>query len=180
MNALAAAAGGTLCLNTQRLPPGFQRIVQRWRRSETRVHLVLCASASDPVLETVADALVVAPLYLRWRDRVRIINNVATEAAIELGVAGKAISDADRQIILESDATTLSELEMATKRIVALRHCAVGRGGLSRAAEKLGVTHATLAEWAERRGLITVQRRNAAPRRPMPIVRSATTRSRTE
>src|ERR1041384_6488249 len=83
IDALApAAAGGTLCLHAQRPAPGFQRIVQRWRGSETRVHLVLCASASDPVLETVADALVLLPLYLRWRDRVGIFNNVAAAAAI--------------------------------------------------------------------------------------------------
>src|ERR1051325_10787746 len=138
IDALAAAAGGSLCLHAQRPAPGFQRIVQRWRGSETRVHLVLCSAASDPVLETVADSLVLVPLYLRWRDRIHIISNVATEAAIELGVEGTAVSDADRQIILASDATTLSELETATRRLVAIRHWALGWGGMVRAAEKLG------------------------------------------
>ena len=179
MHALAAAAGGTLCLHAQRLPQGFQRIVQRWRGSETRVHLVLCTSASARVLETVADALVLVPLYLRWRDRVRIIHDVAAEAAIELGIAGAAVSDADRQIILACDATTLSELETVTRRLVAIRHWAdLGRGGLTRAAEKLGIAHATLTEWAERRGLITVHHRKAVSRRPVRIVRSATARPR--
>lgn len=178
MDALAAAAGGTLCLHAQRLPQGFPLVVQRWRGSETRVHLVLCASASDPVLEAVADPLMLVPLYLRWRDRVRIINNVAAEAAIELGVAEIDVSDTDRQIILAADATTLSELETVTRRLVAIRHWAVGWGGIARAAEKLGIAHATLSEWAERRGLITVHHRKPVSRRPVRIVRSATARPR--
>jgi hypothetical protein len=139
---------------------------------------VLCASASDPVLETVTDSLVLVPLYLRWGDRVGIIDNVAAEAAIELGIVGIAVSDADRQIILASDATTLSELETATRRLVAIRHWALGCGGLTRAAEKLGIAHATLTEWAARRGLITIHHRKPVSRRPVRIVRSATARPR--
>jgi len=106
------------------------------------------------------------PLFLRWRERVRIMEEVAAEAAIELGVAARLLSDADRQVILRSEAGTLPQLETATARIVAIRHWGERRGGLVRAAEALGVTHATLAEWAERRGLITVHHRRArAPSR---------------
>jgi hypothetical protein len=178
MDALTAAAGGTVCIHAERLPQGFQPMVERWRRSETRVQLVLCSRSVDPVLTTVADSVVLPPLFLRWRERVRIMEEVAAEAAIELGVAAHLLSDADRQVILQSEAATLPQLETATARIVAIRHWGDRRGGLVRAAEALGVTHATLAEWAERRGLITVHHRRALSRRASRVAHSATARPR--
>jgi hypothetical protein len=172
MDALGAAAGGTLCLHAPRLPDEFQRMVERWRGSETRVQLVLCSRSVDPVLTTVADSLVLVPLFMRWRERVRIIDEVAAEAAIELGIAAPVVSDADRQVILAFDAATLPELETATARVVAIRHWAEHGGGIARAAQELGVGHATLAEWAERRGLITVCHRQVPFRRRSKIARA--------
>jgi hypothetical protein len=171
MAALAAAAGGTLCVPNDRLPLGFEGMIEHWRRSETRVQLVLFTRAVDPALTAVTDALVLAPMFLRWRDRFRIIDEVAADAALAFGIPVRLVSDADRRVILASDAATLPALETATVRIVALRHWADDWGGLTRCASELGMARAALAEWAERRGLIEIRHRTGGVRRGARIER---------
>jgi hypothetical protein len=149
MAAFTAAAGGSLCFAARRLPEGFERMVERWRRSEARVQLILCDRAGDPVLLTAADSIVLPPMSVRGRDRLRIIAEIAGDAAAELGVDAKSFTDADRRRVLESDAATLPDIERAIHRIIALRHW-----GVTPASRKLGMSHGALFEWAVRRGLV--------------------------
>lgn len=149
--ALAAAAGGTLCVPIRNRPQGFERMVERWRGSEARVQLVLCEPTRDEVLDVEADAIELRPLVLHPRDRSRIIDEVAAEAAAELGVKVSIVSAADRRILLQSDAATLPALEKAMRRVFAIRHC---DNQLTRAAQQLGMDRYSLDKWARRRGFI--------------------------
>jgi hypothetical protein len=159
MDALAAAAGGTLCLHAKRLPEGFESMVERWRGSAARVQLVVCDRAADPVVSTLAESIDVPPIFLRSRDLQRIIAEIAADAATELGVAPYRFTEDDARLVLDSDATALPELERAIYRIVALRHWAV-----TPASRKLGISHAALFEWAIRRGLVYAVPRTDPPR----------------
>jgi len=163
--ALIAAAGGTLCVSTDRLPEGFEQMISRWRESKARIQLMLCAPSMSPVLSAASDPIVVVPLSMRWHDRFRIMNDVITETAAEFGIPAIEISRADRELIVASEAETLPELETTTARVVAIRHWAEGWGGLGRAAGALGISRASLAECAERRGLIAVRHRGKAGQR---------------
>jgi hypothetical protein len=168
LDALAKAAGGTLCIPEDRLPDDFDLMMSRWQESSVRVQLILGAPSIPYLLPIVADPVTVVPLSQRWYDRFQIMNEVAAESATAFGIPPCDLSKADREMIVEEHADTLPELEIATERMVAIRHWADGWGGLVSASRALGMTHASLAEWAERRGLITVRHRgpNAKRRRP--------------
>jgi hypothetical protein len=122
LEALIAAAGGTLCVPTDRLPEGFEPMISRWRESKTRIQLILCAPSTSPVLSATSDPIVMVPLSMRWHDRFRIMNDVITETAAEFGIPAIEISRADRELIVASEAETLPELERTTTRVVAIRH----------------------------------------------------------
>jgi hypothetical protein len=110
---------------------------------------------------------------MRWHDRFGIMNDVIAESAVEFGIPAIEISRADRELIVASEAETLPELETTTARVVAIRHWAESRGGLGRAAGALGISRASLAEWAERRGLIAVRHRGKAGNGVEPALRNA-------
>jgi hypothetical protein len=150
--ALAAAAGGTLCVSAHDLSRSVEAIVDGRRRSTTRVQLVVLVAAVRPlrpILAAVADPLVLTPLAKRKHERNRILDELTVEAAATLGIAASQLSDADRRTILRFDAATLPAMERATLRIVALRHWKY----FARAARRIGISHASLIEWAESRGL---------------------------
>ena len=162
--ALAAAAGGTLCVSVNDLSRGFERIVERRRQATTRVQLIILVTAIRrlrPLIATAADPLVLTPLAQRKHECLRIIHDLAQDAAAALGIAPSRLSEADLRTILRFDAATLPAIERATLRIAALRHWDY----FSRAASALGMTHAALMEWAEPRG-IAVTHAPASPRRP--------------
>jgi hypothetical protein len=165
MEALALAAGGTLCMHYERPPRRVQDMLAHRRAGTTRVQLVVCAAALRPAIATIADPFVLRPLARRAGERDRRIDELAAEAAAAFG-ADATLLDADRRIILRFDGDTLSAIEKATLRIVALRHW----DSTSRAARELNMSHATLTEWALRRRLIPKR----APGRPrLPNGRAA-------
>jgi hypothetical protein len=162
--ALAAAAGGTLCVSANDLSRALERIVERRRESTTRVQLVILVTAIRrlrPIVATVAEPIVVTPLAKRKHERLRIIHELATDAAAALGIEASRLSEPDLRTILRFDARTLPAIERATLRIVALRHWDY----FARAARALGMTHAALMEWAELRGLAVTHDPGRAPRR---------------
>lgn len=170
--ALAAAAGGTLCVsaNDLSLSRAIERIVERRRSSTTRVQLILLVAAVRrlrPLVATVAEPIVLTPLAQRKHERRRIIHELALDAAETLGIAAIRLSDADLRIIMRFDATTLPAIERATLRIVALRHWDY----FARAARALGMTHAALMEWAELRGLAVTHDPGRPPQASHPQAR---------
>jgi len=111
--------------------------------------LVAAVRPLRPILAAVADPVVLTPLAKRKHERLGIIDDLASEAAATLGIEPIPLSDSDRRTIVRFDGTTLPAIERATLRIVALRHWKY----FARAAKRIGISHASLMEWAEPRGL---------------------------
>jgi hypothetical protein len=145
--ALLAAAGGSLCLRPSRLPADFSSMVLELRSTDN-VQYIVCSNEdddSDPLL------VVPAPIRLpslsdRSRELPRIIDEYALDAIAALSAQPSCFPDRDRAWILEYRASSLSEIEKATMRLVALRASA----NVSAAAERLGMAPVSLSRWARR------------------------------
>jgi hypothetical protein len=150
--ALAAAAGGTLCVSANDLLWCVDEIVERRHRSTARVQLIILVTAVRrlrPIVAAVTEPITLTPLSKRKHELPRIIDELTVEAAQTLGIEPSRLSDADRRAILRFDAGTVPAIERATLRIVALRHWRY----FARAAHELGMAHASLMEWAAPRKL---------------------------
>jgi DNA-binding transcriptional regulator YiaG len=71
------------------------------------------------------------------------------DAIAELRALPPGLSDADRTWVMENAATSLAEIEKTILRIVAIR----ASRNLSTAAERLGMSVASLSTWISRRKL---------------------------
>jgi ActR/RegA family two-component response regulator len=83
----------------------------------------------------------------------RIVDEYALDAATELSIRDVWFSDADRRWVLEHAATSLSEIEKATLRLVALKIST----NVSQAAARLGMAAVSLSKWVGRRKLPPAQ-----------------------
>lgn len=145
--ALAAAAGGTLCVWRSRQPVRFAEVVEATRGPDSRVQLVVCARTllhGEPVF---ASPVILAPLAQRGPELDRIIDAFAADALDEIGGAFLPV---DREWVGANEADTLSQIQLATQRLIALRSAG---GAISRAAHQLGLSHGALSEWLARRTL---------------------------
>jgi hypothetical protein len=143
--ALAAATGGTLCMWHRRLPMRFAEVAAAIRNPDSRVQLVVCARTLLHGEPLISSPIVLPPLLRRRDELPRIIDAYVADAVAELG--GKFLP-ADREWIQVHEAGTLSQIEQATRRLLALRNA---RGRISPAANQLGLTHGALSEWLARR-----------------------------
>jgi FHA domain/Bacterial regulatory protein, Fis family len=145
IEALGAAAGGTLCVWQSRQPDDFDQVLEAWRKPTSRVQLIVCThtlQSSDPLR---ASAIVLPPLAERASEIERIIDAYALDATTELGAP---LPPAEREWIYRHEATTLASIEKATRRLIALRKA---DGHVTRAAALLGMTYSALSEWIARR-----------------------------
>lgn len=146
--ALGAAAGGTLCAWHRRQPTSFAEVVAAVRHPDSRVQLIVCARTllhGEPV---VASPIVVPPVMRRLHELSRIIDAYAADAVAELG--GLFLPD-DREWVEIHEAATLTQIEVATRRLLALRNA---RGRIKPAADQLGMSHGALSEWLARRMML--------------------------
>ena len=148
--AVVAAAGGTLCVRYSRLPQDFASVAGRIRTAGD-VQYVVCGGE-----EGVHHPLLVVPAPIRLpslRDRAdelpRIVDEYARDAFAELGACETCFRDRDRAWVLAHAATSLSEIEKATLRLVALRVSA----NMTNAAIRLGMAPVSLSRWITRRSL---------------------------
>lgn len=148
--AFVAAAGGSLCVRRSRLPHDFSSMVSRlWSTAD--VQYIVC---SDEIDDAHALLVVPAPIQLpSLRDRAselpRIVDEYVLDAIAALYARDTSFTDGDRAWVLEHGASSLSEIEKATLRIVALRTSA----NMSHAAERLGMAPVSLSRWVDRRKL---------------------------
>jgi len=152
VDAFRAASGGSLCVRRRRLPDDFSAIVPRLRRTHDVQYIIVCANvdeAVDPLLVLPAP-IQVPPLASRTHEVERIVDEYAADAVAELHARDACFTPVDRRWILEH-ATSLTEIEKATIRVVALR---MSRH-LSEAAERLGMAPVSLWRWILRRKLPT-------------------------
>jgi hypothetical protein len=150
--AVQVAAGGSICVRAKRLPPDFVKVVSVFREPRASVHLIVCLNTDDEV-PSLSMPIAVPSLTTRVEDVSRIIDEYAHDAIAALGAPDGSFSSRDHHWILQHAATTLSNIEKATMRRVALNACS----NMSRAAARLGMAPVSLSRW--------IGRRNAASRR---------------
>jgi hypothetical protein len=97
---------------------------------------------------TVVRSIVIPPLADRVRELHRIINAYAADAIAALG--GGWIAPADWEWIENNALGSLHQIEMATRRIVALHLC---DESVTKAAKLLSMSHGSLSDWLARRSL---------------------------
>jgi hypothetical protein len=120
------------------------------RDPSTDVQLVICSDASQathPFLVRPVP-LLVPPLGMRARELPRIVDAYARDARDELGADDECFTADDRRWVIEHAAGSLTAIETATLRLVALRQA---DGVTNRAAKRLGMAHISLARWLARR-----------------------------
>ena len=162
--ALAAAAGGSLCVRTCRLPHDFPALAARLRDTDD-VLVIICIERddADPLLIRPAP-IVVPPLASRAAEIDRVIAEYAADAIAELGAPLAAFTSADGTWVREHAATSLAEVEKATLRLVAIRTSR----NLTAAAARLGIAPVSLLRWLERRKLpVMTPSDQSEPRAPI-------------
>lgn len=138
--ALRAAATGTLCI---RAGEPVRRLTSALQRPGANTQIMI---ASDSPRSVLLRAPIVLPrLRTRAARLDRCIDTYLTRACSDLG--GET-SPADRRWIRRHDGQTLGRIELAARRLVALRNSG---GSITRAATMLGVAHSALSEWVARR-----------------------------
>ncbi|MEO7732137.1 MAG: FHA domain-containing protein [Kofleriaceae bacterium] len=148
MRAFDAAAGGSMCMWSKRLPRDFAEVTAALRDPGTRVQLIVCGLRPPDRKELVSAPIEVPPLTSRPEEIDRVVDEYAADAAVQLRVAA-SFTKVDRDWVRMHSATSLPEIEKGTARIVALREA----GNVARAAGLLGMAHASLGEWIGRRRL---------------------------
>jgi pSer/pThr/pTyr-binding forkhead associated (FHA) protein len=146
MEALAVAAGGSLCVRTRRLPLDFHDVVEALRAPNTRVQLIVCADALEDCEVYGMTPIVIPPVASRAAELDRIIREYAEDAMMELATPRSGFQDADLAWVREHAGTSLPEIEKATRRLVALR----ASRSLSKAAMRLGMAPISLSRWIGR------------------------------
>jgi len=147
--ALAAAAGGSLCVLYRRRPRGFSAILERLQEPSGNVQLYLCMERSrvDVAFSGVAP-LELPPLRVRESELPRIIDEYAAEAVAELEAPVGSFTEDDRQWV-QRYARSLHDIEKATLRIVAIKRTK----STGQAAQLLGMAPVSLSRWFQRRPL---------------------------
>jgi hypothetical protein len=149
LRAFAAATGGSLCVRSQRLPRDFDAVIAALRDPGAQVQLVVCVAVPDDCAPFLAVPVTVPPLAGRAGELDRIIVEYAEDAIDELGASRAGFAAADRAWVRTYAATSLPDIEKATRRLVALRESR----NLSNAAARLGMAPVSLSRWIGRRQL---------------------------
>jgi hypothetical protein len=150
MDAYLAAAGGTLCMRANRLPADFDMLVRmHYEQPRSMIVAVGDMDRRQPMERALSPALTLSPLGQRTDEIPAIIDGYTRDAAAELCLPLDLFSSEDRTWVLEHEASTLSEIEKATRRLVALR----ASPNLNVAAERLEMASTSLRAWLERRAL---------------------------
>jgi FHA domain-containing protein len=149
MEALAAAAGGSLCVRSRRLPADYSQVVEALRDPTSQVQLIVCAEGSRECERCRVTPIVIPPLAARADEIDRIIHEYAHDAMAALGAPRSVFQAADHDWVREHAAGSLPEIEKATLRLIAIRTTP----NVSQAAERLGMAAVSLSRWAGRRAM---------------------------
>ncbi len=151
MTAFELAAGGTMCVCTEDLRNGVDRLVEVARDANARAQLILCANTTSKRLNAIAPSIVVPALARRDPNDVqRIVFEYAVDGIGELGARLSSFTEANREWVVNHAASSFTQIEIATLRLIARNHA----GNVNRAAARLGVSHVALGKWFRRRGLV--------------------------
>ncbi|HEU4726359.1 MAG TPA: FHA domain-containing protein [Kofleriaceae bacterium] len=146
--AVAAAAGGSMCVWPKRLPRDFAEVTATLHDPSTHVQLIACGQRPSDRTELVSAPIEIPPLSTRLAEIDRVIDEYARDAAASMGISSP-LSRRDRDWVRIHSGTSLIEIEKGASRILALREA----GSVAGAAALLGMAHASLGEWIGRRRL---------------------------
>lgn len=147
--AMAAAAGGTLCVRARRLPRDFPAVSLALRDPASRVQLAVCVEDAADLRTLLADPIAIPPLSRRRAELDQIVEEYARDAIGLLAAEATGFTRADRDWVIEHSASSLPEIEKGTRRLVAVRQA----GSITQAAGRLGMSHVALSQWIGRRRL---------------------------
>ena len=146
--AFRAAAGGSLCIRSSRLPVDYSDVKRLFHEPGNRTCLHICSSRnSRNTLLSGPAPIEIPPLEGRGDELPRIVMEYAAEAVGLLEAGDGCFTRADLQWVMDCAATSLPEIEKATLRLVALRKSTSVR----HAAEILGIRQVSLIRWLRRR-----------------------------
>jgi hypothetical protein len=153
--AFEAARGGSLCVRSTRLPRDFSSVRSLIRARDARVQFIICAGDryADDILLTMPAPIIFPPLEMRSSEVPRIVDEYAIDAIKALGARPECLTADDRAWVVEHQASSLSEIEKATLRLVALRISA----NTSIAAALLGIAPVSLFRWMGRRAMLPME-----------------------
>ena len=146
MEALRSAAGGSICMRSERLPRDFADVAVALRDASARVHLIICGPRLPECTDLVMAPIKIPAVSTRRPELDRIIDEYAQDAAVALR-SSTPFTKTDRDWVRTHSAMSLPEIEKGAWRTVAMRET----GSIVRAAELLGMSHSALGEWFARR-----------------------------
>jgi hypothetical protein len=145
--AMRHALGGSLCVWSRRLPSDFKEIRVALRDPMARVQLIVCTESWGHSKPYLVDPIMVPPLQSRPHEISRIIDECAEEATEAL-FATVTLTAADREWVLRHSASSVSEIEKGTRRVLSIRQ---HDGNITAAARSLGMSPISLSRWIGRR-----------------------------
>ena len=145
--ALAAAAGGSLCVRRRRLPGHFTALAERLRASREVQYICLDESSLQWLVRP--GPIAIPSLVERRHDIRRIVDECMLDAVSELAWASPLTEQDRAWLIASASSSSFSELEKAIIRLIALR----SSDNLSQAAARLGMAAVSLSRWKARRRL---------------------------
>lgn len=146
--AFDVAVGGSLCVRSRRLPHDLPELLTLLDRPDSWVQFIVCTtSRARTGLFTIPMPIEVPPLGIREIELPRIIQAYADEAIAALSAPMSCFSGNDQAWVIKHDARSLSDIEKATLRIVALRMT----DNVHQAARVLGMAPVSLSRWLGRR-----------------------------
>jgi hypothetical protein len=155
--AFDVAVGGSLCVRSRRLPRDLPELLRLLERPDSRVQFIVCTTSRAHIgLFTIPSPIEVPPLGIRETELPRIIQAYADEAIDIMRAPASCFSGDDQDWVMKHSATSLSEIEKATLRIVALRMT----NNVRHAATMLGMAPVSLSRWLGRRMPLAIPARS--------------------
>lgn len=137
--------GRTICIWAHRTPARLELADDR--RIAVCARSVGEAGRIAMTLQAPAAVLQVPPLAARQHELAQIIQEYAMDAVAEFGASVTSFTNLDLELLLRRAPTTLAEVELVARRLVAIRKYK----GVTHAAPHLGVSHSALSRWLSRR-----------------------------
>ena len=144
--AIEAVRGGTICVQTDRLPKDFSALQEALRTPPYQFQVIICAAGLGEARVHLATPIAIPSLSTRRDELPRVIKEYAEEA-METIKSKVPFSDTDRAWVARHSAESVAEIEKGTSRLIAIRATGSARG----AANLLGITHTSLTRWIARR-----------------------------
>lgn len=146
LDALQAAATGSICVVEGKLPADIDALLKSIADPATRVHLFVCEKNAK---KTAEELIQIPPLASRSEDLDLVVQEYGAEAMLALGMDGPMKPD-DRAWVKQNCAESVAEIEKGAFRIVALRKHRSANG----AANALGMSHVALGKWLRKRSAL--------------------------